>query len=98
MPVGLVVNELLTNSLKHAFPDRESGVVRVEATLAADGTVTIIVSDDGVGLPSADVMDRTRTLGYRLVKRLSEQAGAMVSVDRDHGTRHSIVLPPELPA
>ena len=98
VPVGLVVNELLTNSLKHAFPDRESGVVRVEATLAADGTVTIIVSDDGVGLPSAEVMDRTRTLGYRLVKQLSEQAGATVSVDRDQGARHSIVLPPESPA
>jgi two-component sensor histidine kinase len=44
------------------------------------------------------VMDRTRTLGYRLVKRLSEQAGATVSVNRDQGARHSIVLPPESPA
>ena len=96
VPVGLIVNELLTNSLKHAFPDREDGTVRVEAMLAADGTVTITVSDDGVGLPSSEVMDRVRTLGYRLVKRLSGQAGATVSVDRDHGTRHSIVLPPEL--
>jgi two-component system, sensor histidine kinase PdtaS len=98
VPVGLIVNELLTNSLKHAFPDRETGTVRVEARRTADGTVTIIVSDDGVGLPSAEVMDRARTLGYRLVKRLSGQVEARVSVERDHGTCHSIVLPPEATA
>ena len=98
MPVVLVVNELLTNSLKHAFPDRETGTVRVEARRTEDGTVTITVSDNGVGLPSAEVMDRAGTLGYRLVKRLSGQVGAMVSVERDHGTCHSIVLPPEATA
>jgi anti-sigma regulatory factor (Ser/Thr protein kinase) len=48
VPVVLVVNELLTNSLKHAFPDRETGTVRVEARRTADGTVTITVSDNGV--------------------------------------------------
>jgi two-component system, sensor histidine kinase PdtaS len=59
------------------------------------GTVPITVSDDGVGLPSAELMDRARTLGYRLVKRLSGQVGAAISVERHDGTCHSIVLPPE---
>jgi two-component system, sensor histidine kinase PdtaS len=95
VPVGLIVNELLTNSLKHAFPNRETGTVRVEGRRAVDGTVTITVSDDGVGLPSAELMDRARTLGYRLVKRLSGQVGAAISVERHDGTCHSIVLPPE---
>jgi two-component system, sensor histidine kinase PdtaS len=62
VPVGLIVNELLTNSLKHAFPNQESGTVRVEARQAADGIVIITVADDGVGLASAELMDRARTL------------------------------------
>jgi PAS domain S-box-containing protein len=94
IPTGLIVNELLTNSLKHAFPDGGAGTVRVEARRAEDGTVTIAVADDGVGLPSADLLERPRTLGYGLIRRLGRQAKARTSVERGAGTRHVIVLPP----
>lgn len=95
VPTGLIVNELLTNALKHAFPEGREGTVRVEARRAEDGTVMIMVADDGVGLPSEEVPMQTRSLGYRLIRRLTDQAEAFLTVDRSHGTRLTITLPPE---
>jgi PAS domain S-box-containing protein len=95
VPTGLIVNELLTNSLKHAFPRGRSGTVRVEVRHVGNGAAMIAVSDDGVGLPTAELVERPRTLGFRLVRRLADQAGATVTLEDglERGTRHVVVLP-----
>jgi PAS domain S-box-containing protein len=95
VPLGLIVNELLTNSLKHAFPKGECGTVRIAAKRSRDGAVTITVADDGVGIQSADGQPRPRTLGHRLIERLSAQARARVTVESGPGTKHSIVVLPQ---
>lgn len=94
VPLGLVLNELLNNAVRHAFPGGAGGRVRVEARRDGDGTVTVTVADDGIGLPETVNLDRPRSLGFRLVKRLTTQARATLEVERRGGTRFRIVLPP----
>lgn len=94
VPAGLIVNELLTNGLKHAFPDGRAGRITLSAALQADGAVLIVVADDGIGVPEDISLDRPRSLGLRLVKRLAGQARATVTLDRSAGASFSVLLAP----
>lgn len=84
VPLGLLLNELVTNSFKHAFPGDRRGRVLVTLVRADGDTVRLSVGDDGVGLPPG--MDRTsrRSLGLKLVSALTEQLRARFTLD-DHG-------------
>ena len=90
IPAGLATNELLMNALKHAFPEA-NGTVRVELRGGPDGVV-VTVADDGIGLPDHIDIDRPRSLGLRLLKRLASQARASLEVERRGGTRFRLVL------
>ena len=72
VPVGLIVNELLSNAFKHAFVNRDEGTVGVSFSVSEKGLVSLAVSDDGVGLPAGFDIDKSKTLGLRLVKILTE--------------------------
>jgi len=86
--LGLIVNELVTNALKHAFPDGRSGTVAV--TLSRHSAVTLTVEDDGIGYP----LEPESGLGSRLLRLLSRQLGATVTrEDRQPGCRVRVVLP-----
>ncbi|HKU43826.1 MAG TPA: PAS domain S-box protein, partial [Polyangiales bacterium] len=86
IPCGLIVNELVTNSLKHAFPNRSTGAIRVSLHNRPNSTIELIVGDDGVGLP-ADLDPRTvSSLGLDLVYTFAEQLGAAVDLRRSGGT------------
>jgi PAS domain S-box-containing protein len=92
IPAGLATNELLTNALEHAFPQAD-GTVRVE--LHRDGdAVVVTVADNGIGLPDEIDINRPRSLGMRLLKRLATQARASLEVERHRGTRFRLVLGP----
>ncbi len=73
VPLGLVINELLTNVLKHAFGGRREGTIKVALDVSEDGGVNLRISDDGVGMPEYFNIDVTGTLGLRLVKILVEE-------------------------
>jgi PAS domain S-box-containing protein len=91
VPCGLIINELLSNSLKYAFPDGRTGQVQIEATSSADGEITLEVRDDGVGIPEEIDIRRTTTMGMRLVTGLVEnQLGGTIDVDRSSGTAFRI--------
>ncbi len=88
-PCGLLVNELIANALKHAFPDGRAGEIRVELAKEAD-QVRLSVSDDGVGLPEGTDPEQTGTLGLQLIGLLVEQLGATMTVERAQPTRFTL--------
>ncbi|WGG48754.1 sensor histidine kinase [Rugamonas sp. DEMB1] len=79
VPVGLMLNELLTNALKYAFPDNRQGRLLVSIDLAADGTLILGVHDDGVGLPPDFQLENASSLGLRLVRMFAKQLRAAIT-------------------
>jgi two-component sensor histidine kinase len=92
IPAGLVVNELVMNSLKYAFPDGRSGAISVTVRPPSPGMVELTVSDDGVGLPPDVDPRHSKTLGLDLVFTFAQQLGAEIEVSRDGGTRFTLVF------
>ncbi len=86
IPVGLMVNELVTNAVKHAFPDRSEGSIGVSLRLIDDGKFELMVSDNGVGLPKEVSLSTSKTLGLNLVNMFADQIGADVELTREGGT------------
>ena len=86
VPTGLIINELLTNVLKHAFVGRDKGVVEISLVASKRGEVSLTVSDDGVGLPDGFDINAPKLFGLRLVRILAEdQLQGTLSVIRDRG-------------
>ena len=92
VPLGLIVNELLINSARHAFPADRGGTVSIGTHRPGDGTLSVTVADDGNGLPPDFDLERAKTLGLRLVRRLAAQLRARVTTEPGSGARFSIVL------
>jgi len=93
IPCGLIVNELFTNVIKHAFPPSFQGQREASITLHKfdDEIIEFIVEDNGVGLPEAIDFRKTESLGLKLVYLLAEeQLGGEIKIDRTNGTRISI--------
>jgi PAS domain S-box-containing protein len=90
IPCGLIVNELVSNALKHAFPDDGEGLIEIELRRVDDGCVHFAVSDNGAGLAEDLDLDNTHTLGLHLVRILSEQIGATLTVQRRNPTRFAL--------
>ncbi len=93
VPVGLVINELATNALMHAFPDSGQGEIRIRMEFAEPDAewVHLSVSDNGVGLPETVDFESTKTLGLVLVKGLvEEQLEGHLDVSRVRGTEFTI--------
>ncbi|MEP6563929.1 MAG: histidine kinase dimerization/phosphoacceptor domain -containing protein [Mesorhizobium sp.] len=93
MPTGLVVNELLTNSLKHAFQGREGGTITLHSIVNGDGC-RVTVADDGVGLPEGETWPKPGKLGALIARSLTENAKAEFNVNSSagEGTKVTIVF------
>jgi PAS domain S-box-containing protein len=85
VPAGLIANELLTNALKHAFPSRRAGEVRVILRAEPDGHVLLEVSDDGTGIRAPSAPREGGGLGMRLVPALARQIGGSVAAEEASG-------------
>jgi PAS domain S-box-containing protein len=85
-PLGIIVNELLTNALKHAFTGKEDGTIDVFASVKNDH-VTLVVEDNGVGIPESIDMNNTSGMGLELVSMLTAQIDGTIRIDRRRGAR-----------
>lgn len=91
IPCGLVVNEVLTNAYKYAFPDMRNGVITIELHNEEDGMVDLLIRDNGVGLPENMDWKTTNSLGLHLVSMIAElQLRAEADLRSDGGTRFSM--------
>jgi two-component sensor histidine kinase len=89
--LGLIINELITNSLKYAFPGDRKGEIKVSLHLNDENTFELIVSDNGNGIPYDLNYRKTESLGLRLVTILVEnQLKGKIDLDRSKGTEFNI--------
>jgi two-component sensor histidine kinase len=93
IPLGLIVNELISNALKHAFPGERSGTIQVNLRFQSSGKLVLAVRDNGVGLPAAFDLDKAHTLGLKMIRDLTRQVGGTLNLCRDNGTTFEITLP-----
>jgi PAS domain S-box-containing protein len=89
IPAGLIVNELVSNALEHAFPEGADGTVSV-AYRADGGEAVLVVADDGRG---ADALDSEDSLGLRLVRGLTRQLRGTLSTDTEDGVTVQVTFP-----
>jgi PAS domain S-box-containing protein len=94
VPCGLIINELISNSLKYAFPDGRDGEIHVELRENPDRTARLTVADDGVGLDPAFDWANARSLGLRLVRTLAQQLDGTLDVGQGPGTRFQLTFRP----
>jgi PAS domain S-box-containing protein len=90
VPCGLIINELVSNALKHAFPDNLSGEISVCFSLDDDDWITLTVADTGVGIPTALDFKNTGTLGLQLVNMLTQQLNGQISMESTTGTAFTL--------
>jgi two-component sensor histidine kinase len=86
IPLGLIINELVTNSLKYAFPDDRPGAVKVSLKKMEDGHLCLQVSDDGVGLSKAAPSENSTSFGTKLMGILTKKLKGEMDVVEDEGT------------
>jgi two-component sensor histidine kinase len=92
--VALIVNELVLNAGRHAYPDSPDGVIRLKLVLSDDKAVSISVSDDGVGLPADFNPALSKRLGTRIVQALAGQLKAELARQESTGGTHLTLVVP----
>ncbi len=97
IPAGLVLNELISNAFKHAFPGGAAGCISIQLSPASDGHVRMAVGDDGVGARDGFDLASGPTLGMRLVRILAGQLDAQLEVSLQDGFHVSLVFLPHSP-
>lgn len=92
IPCGLILTELISNSMTHAFPGGRKGTIRIELGRDPDGSIRLVVADDGVGMPQDLDFRKTESLGLQIVNMLAEQIHARVELLTRGGTRFTLTF------
>lgn len=91
IPFGLIINELMTNAIKYAFPDGTEGKIQI-GFHSRKNQYTLTVMDNGIGLPDDVYFQKKGSLGMQLVHILTEQIGGSIEISREGGTRFTIQI------
>lgn len=86
LPIGLIINELLTNAFKYAFPGNTPGEIIITLEMEENQMCTLSVKDNGVGLPEISTIESDKSIGLYIVRLLVEQLEGTVDIIRNHGT------------
>lgn len=92
IPCGLIINELVTNALKHAFVGRENGELDITLQILSDDTYQLTIKDDGIGFPENIDFENVSTVGLQLVNGLVDQIDGTIEMDAGEGTKFSIIF------
>jgi two-component sensor histidine kinase len=90
---GLLINELVSNSLKYAFTESHKGEIRIGLKRVGENQYKLVVSDDGIGLPEELDFRNTNSLGLQLVNTLTNQLQGGIEVEKNNGTTFKITFP-----
>ncbi len=90
VPCGIILNELLTNAIQHAFPDGQKGTIKVSFGKTNEHYYKLVMEDNGIGLPEEFSLHESESLGLILVDALIKQLHGTLSIDKDAGTRFLI--------
>ncbi len=94
IPCGLIINELISNSFKHAFPQKSGGIISIIFRRADDKNLELIVEDNGIGISRDIDISHEKTLGLKLVKNLTEhQLSGYLEIKKDKGVQVKIRFP-----
>jgi len=94
MPLGLIINEAVTNSIKYAFPNGRKGVITIELNKVGK-FVRLAISDDGIGISGPSREGNISSLGLKLIEGLSADINAELAIENEHGTKLIISFDPE---
>ncbi|HEX9934357.1 MAG TPA: histidine kinase dimerization/phosphoacceptor domain -containing protein [bacterium] len=93
IPLSLIVNELIDNAIKYAFPDSRKSTILVALRPSGKKSYEIVVQDNGVGLPASIRLEKTKTMGLHLVNLLVQQIEGKARIQRKNGTAFKIEFP-----
>jgi len=97
IPCGLIVNELITNVFKYAYPLKATGDVFIGVKPVPENGILITVADSGVGLPPGFDWQGAHSVGMRIIRILSKQIGATITLDAQQGTSFTLQFPKDVP-
>jgi len=92
IPIALILNELISNSLKYAFPENEKGEIKIILKSIAENKCLLIYQDNGVGIPEKIDMKTTKTLGMQLINMLTIQINGEITLQKKEGTCYQIIF------
>jgi two-component sensor histidine kinase len=92
VPCGLILNELISNSLKHAFPEGRKGLIRIGLKHGPDDTIILRVADDGIGFPKNLDFRQSESFGLQIANLLIGQLEGTIELDRENGTAFTVTF------
>jgi two-component sensor histidine kinase len=92
IPLGLILNEAITNAIKYAFPDNREGTISISLQSIYGAEYVLTISDNGVGLPDGFDLQKKDSLGMTLIEGLSGDVDGSFQIENDHGTRITIMF------
>jgi two-component sensor histidine kinase len=94
VPLGLILNETITNAIKYAFPEKGNNEIVIAMDRTKNNQIELSISDNGVGMPSAFQINSENSLGMKLMKGLTEDLGGVLKISSDKGTKITVHFEP----